>query len=571
MDWHKPQLWDTDSYMRLVRVEQLQITHDWYDATIPRSNWPYGETLHWSRLLDIILFVGASIAAPIFGSKAALFWWGMYLGPVVHIGSLAALFWAAAPLFKSDGILRLGLIFLGQAGIWSYCYIGRPDHHGILLLLFILLLGCCVRMVNEGFNPQQSGAYAGLIAAAAMWVSVESIIAVFLVLGVLTLLWVWRYDQYAGSARIFCLLLVVGSILFMTLETPPSNMVAIIYDKLSMVHVVFFAFIYLFWVQASWFACNKSVWRAGTVAVFSVLLDLVVSWLFPGFLRGPFAEIDPRIIPIWLDKVKEVQPLLIFSRNGFAQMILYLGPLIVCLPYGIYLLSKRYSNFPRVWLVYLVGLALYVPLSLFQVRWAAYAEAVMVFPVASNLNHCINFIEKQCSRIIQIWARIAFTLLFCLFSLGFGVSMSSSEVEQSVSATNVSRFLSEPNTFGATPKTILANIDFGPELLYRTPHRVVATPYHRNGDGIIFLHEVMSAQTDRDVYTLLQQRDVDLILFSSSRVNDFAEDSFYRRLLEGHRPIWLKNIELPEYVEKDIYLFSIEKNKTEPNSRREGL
>lgn len=36
------ELVDTDAYMRLVRVEQLAETGDWYDSVIHRSNYPYG-------------------------------------------------------------------------------------------------------------------------------------------------------------------------------------------------------------------------------------------------------------------------------------------------------------------------------------------------------------------------------------------------------------------------------------------------------------------------------------------------------------------------------------------------
>lgn len=63
--------------MRLLRVERLIETGAWFDHTIPRSNAPYGETLHWTRPLDVLLVAGAAPLAPVLGWREALFAWGV--------------------------------------------------------------------------------------------------------------------------------------------------------------------------------------------------------------------------------------------------------------------------------------------------------------------------------------------------------------------------------------------------------------------------------------------------------------------------------------------------------------
>jgi hypothetical protein len=35
--------------MRLLRVTHLYETGVWTDGTLPRSNWPYGESQNWTR------------------------------------------------------------------------------------------------------------------------------------------------------------------------------------------------------------------------------------------------------------------------------------------------------------------------------------------------------------------------------------------------------------------------------------------------------------------------------------------------------------------------------------------
>src|SRR5919106_1400252 len=60
---------DPDGYMRLVRVNVLLDHGNWFDHSIPRSNWPFGETLHWTRPLDVLI-IALSLPFRIFFSSA---------------------------------------------------------------------------------------------------------------------------------------------------------------------------------------------------------------------------------------------------------------------------------------------------------------------------------------------------------------------------------------------------------------------------------------------------------------------------------------------------------------------
>ena len=44
---------DTDGYMRYLRIEALLDGGEWFDPLFTRSNFPYGETSHWTRLVDV--------------------------------------------------------------------------------------------------------------------------------------------------------------------------------------------------------------------------------------------------------------------------------------------------------------------------------------------------------------------------------------------------------------------------------------------------------------------------------------------------------------------------------------
>ena len=54
--------------------------------------------------------------------------------------------------------------------------------------------------------------------------------------------------------------------------------------------------------------------------------------------------------------------------------------------------------------------------------------------------------------------------------------------------------------------------DHGPELLYRTRHAVIATPYHRNRDGIIDVHRIMTEADQAISRGLIDRRGADLLL-----------------------------------------------------------
>src|SRR5271157_1303291 len=87
----KGDLIDSDCYQRLNRVVQLHETGKWYDSVLAKSNAPYGEHLHWTRPLDVLLLTGAWLATPLAGFKDSLFWWGVLISPFLLIASLMIL------------------------------------------------------------------------------------------------------------------------------------------------------------------------------------------------------------------------------------------------------------------------------------------------------------------------------------------------------------------------------------------------------------------------------------------------------------------------------------------------
>jgi hypothetical protein len=168
---------DTDDYMRLVRVEHLWLTGAWFDSVIPRVDPPTGLALHWSRPMDVLLMAGAFLATPLLGFKSALYWWGSVISPVLLMVSIAAMAWAAAPLIPRRGLPLVALLFVAQPSIEHRYIIGRPDHHGLLILLLVLAIGYGLRVAQDP-DRRSNAVMAGLAGAMAIWVSVESLVGV---------------------------------------------------------------------------------------------------------------------------------------------------------------------------------------------------------------------------------------------------------------------------------------------------------------------------------------------------------------------------------------------------------
>jgi hypothetical protein len=109
----------------------------------------------------------------------------------------------------------------------------------------------------------------------------------------------------------------------------------------------------------------------------------------------------------------------------------------------------------------------------------------------------------------------------------------------------------------------LTFLDFGPELLYRTDYNLIATPYHRNDQGILYDYEVMAAATDEQAQAMLEERMVDLLILSpeSAERNFYAKTpdktSFYERLIAGEKPAFLEEIDLSPDMKKSFRIYRI--------------
>jgi len=559
------ELMDTDTYMRLVRVEQLAETGDWYDSVIHRSNYPYGDELHWTRPLDVMLLAGAFALTPFQGFEKGLLSWGIIISPLLGIFCLLALYWATLSVMNKNSRRLLWLLFISQSLLLQVFHFGRPDHHSLLMLLFIILLGCLFRMVNQP-DRDKYVFLGGFIAAFSLWVSVETIFAIIMVFVTLGVLWLIRGKAYARQLLLFSLSIFVFSTVFLFIERPLSALFVVEYDKISIAYL----FVFMLAVLATYLLTlirNATMFSKLLKSTLILMASGLAIWLvFPSFYQGPMAGINKALIPIWLSKVSEAQPL--WSLDPYHTTII-IGSIILFLLYLIYLVIKqRFETHFNLLIPIISGFVIFLPLGIYQIRMNYYLLLIIILLLAVFLDDIVTKVSNsKLSDISKPLLRVTVMLLFILGLPGIGVLTSLDNETKSETIQpdlkTLSSFLNDYQQTNPTAETILTFLDFGPEILYRTDFNVMAGPYHRNDQGILYIYEVMATNDFEQAWEMLNERSIDLVILcpKSSETSFYKkspdQSTFYERLIAGEKPTFLEEIDLPQKLSESFIIFKV--------------
>lgn len=551
-----------DSYMRLNRVGELVETGDWFSRTFSRSNAPWGETMHWTRALDALLVAGAAPLAPLLGWRDALHLWGVLLSPVLHLLALLALYWAVRPVLDREGRTYLGFVFLFQLAIAAHFAIGEPDHHSLLGLLFVLALGCGVRLAASGGGLRWAF-WAAAPATVAIWTSVEGLVTAAFVLGVLGLGWLAVGERFAARAAAFCGATAAGLAAVLLVERGPDFLV-VDYGAVSVVHAALFALLAGFWLLVSRHAPPRPI-RIAWAAAGAAFVAAVMRLAFPKFFAGPLAEIDPRVIGTWFQSVAEVQSPLVQADPLYAAHLVlhYAAPPIAAALFLPRLLRRTDGDARRGWLAVALALALFLPLALWQIRWSAYAQFAAAPAYAALLLAVLDRLGLRDSpppspdRALHLSRTAAIGMLrtFVVLLVASGFLLASSMLRAGLGGGErgtycrmdaMAAHLAEAYP---QPQRIMTYIFNAPELLYRSRHSVVATPYHQNEAGLLDTLDFFGAAEDGAARAIAEARGLNLVLACPKD----EESGLYRkggatlltRLEAGAAPAWLAPVALP--------------------------
>ncbi|MEM7024621.1 MAG: hypothetical protein AAF637_18880 [Pseudomonadota bacterium] len=591
---------DPDGYMRLNRVIALHDGGSWFDSRYWRINPPEGHVQHWTRPLDALLLAGGLVLEPFMGFRQGLHLWGVLFSPVCLALTLIALAWAIEPVLDRDSRLFACLALLMQPTILAYSSVGRPDHHSLLLLLFVILFGLTFRVLVDPLD-RSSARRAGAVAALSLWVSLESLTFVGCSMAILSVYWLLGDGRLGAQNRSYVWAMTGTLLLGVLIERGPADLFAIENDRLSILHVVFFFLVGLFWLLAASLGRPNDVWdgrRArvamhrsrpfarpeptrvrsrgiigrGLLAVAGVAgVGFAMLVLFPELAEGPLGEVDPLYKELRLDRIVEIQPLISIERvvtgrfgeiaNRVVQVV---GIAFVAVPFLFLMLSRPRVPGRRVWAALALALAVFLPLTFYQIRWSSYAQVLLVIPYAALVAWLLAGIADRVppSRLPLIRPLIIVAALF--WPIGSAQFMPQQEIVTANEGCPIDRAGTWLNGIGPSG-TILALADYGPELLYRTQHHVLSIPNHRPQPGFNSAHRALAATDPQVARAELGRHGVDWVLLcpgivESDHFLDGRQDtgSLYQQLIDGQGPLWLQPVVLPAELADSMRLYAFE-------------
>ena len=589
---------DSDAYMRLARVLQLHDAGAWFDPREPRINPPEGHVQHWTRVLDALLLAGAWPLQPLLGFERALHLWGVLISPALLALAVVAIGWAGAPALDRDARLLACLVLLIQPIVLAYTSVGRPDHHSLLLLLALLLIGLSARLAAAP-QDRRAAVLAGTVAAIAVWVSPEALTFVAVSLAALGLFWLAGVPGLARANRAYLLATTGALAIALLIERGPTDLLAIESDRLSVVHLVLFALIAGFWSVMSLaepadassadrpstggrptpflrlpFLSGAGVAPATGRALAAVAgvgaLAAIMALAFPDLRQGPLGQVDPLYDRIRLQNIIEIQPLLrtdwmASGRIGEAleRLIKAVGIGLIALPCLGILLARSSGAAWRFWATVALALLVFLPLAFHQVRWASYAEAFLVWPYAAAIAWLLGRLSRA-SGGAGVVLRPLVIVAALFWPLVLAATLPQQIVESAGRACPLDRLVAVLDRAAPAPQTLLAYADYGSELLYRTPHRVLAIPNHRPQPGFAATYRILTATDEALARAELARFGVDWILLCPSAterslfaVPGAAGTTFYERLADGEPPPWLRPLPLEDDLAEAARLFEV--------------
>jgi hypothetical protein len=540
---------DGDSYLRLVRVRDLLGGGGWFDAQIPRANAPFGFTPHWTRLYDLVLAAIALPLTPFRPVAEAVHVAGLAVGPVFHLLTALALAWAARPLLGAWGGALAGTLMAVHPAVLHITSVGVADHHGLFLLLVCIASGFFIRSLLCSGARQGHGLAAGAVLSLGVWVGVETFlfIAVVLAVGAMT----WLVGAPEGTRRNVALTtgLVVGVALSLAAERGSKALWATDLDRISLFHLGLAACAALAWFIIALIERNTAPSTGAKSRIGSGLAGLAagisaLGAMSPWFGNGLFSTTPPEVLVVF-SRVVEFQPL------GFGrEFLIFLGGVPLALPWLGWRALRAERAERWAWLSLVLALAVFVVVTLAWRRFAFYTAPF----VAVGLSGLV--VGRGWS-----WLASGAALLAVAVPLASGGWWGArASVREGCSISSLVDHL-DRTEHSPRPLTILGAAEIGPELLYRTRHRVVATMHHGNRDGLIDSLRILRATNDDEALRKVRERKIDLIVLCPAltgkhyaRPGDPPE-LLYRRLLAGRGPLWLAPPSSPPGMDTSFLLY----------------
>jgi len=539
---------DTDDAMRLVQTRDLLSGQSWFDRRQARLAPPEGVEMHWSRLPDAALAGLILVAQPFLGAadaeRFAVAAWPLLL----YLAWYALLFSLGRRLAggREGGLIALFLGFLAIPATGQFLP-ARIDHHGLQIVLVFAFLTSLLRMRETPW----AGATAGAVGALMLRIGLETLPILLAAEIALAWLWACEPDRLSKALRLHGLAFAGVAVLGLPATSPVSGWWDVHCDSFSIVYVAAAALAGGVWLlgTAAGRRLASPYRRFGLLAAAGTAGVLLLLLLFPECRSGPYGMVDHRLDALWLSNVREAQSASDLFRKSPIKLLVFMGFALVGLA-GLVAAVRSIGSEPgRRFDWALIGACLLAACAtaLWQIRGAFFANALAVLPAAFLVG---RLLEKT-RRLPLAPQRLggALCVLALLNGLPFALIDRLAEGEKK-SGQDFDAQCRNPGAMatlaGLPPSLVLSGIDLGPTILLRTPHAVLAAPYHRNTKALSTAIEAWTAAPET-AHTYLVERGVELVAFCPGEAGIVifgrkAPDGLAAKLLAGDEPSWLEPV-----------------------------
>lgn len=459
---------DTDSYARVSRIEAMLEAGRVLQYT-PRDNSGLNIALHWTHLLDAMIFLLVLPLRLFFPLPEALRLAGAAIGPLSTAMVAMAAFQAVRLAAGSGRNAITSAVLAALApGIVAYGAFGRADHHVVLAAIAVIMPALAYVAGASGRGLTLAVA-AGVLGGLGEWMSPEALPFVLFAWGIAAL----RDVEAGRRVGPRTLALAVGHLAVLALglliDAPASGRLAHEVDRLSLVYVELAAgMVVVPLILRRFVPAPASLWPASILAG-AILAAPLIAWIahYPGVLKGAGGIFSAEAIERVWQYVAEMQP--VSSADNLGLMII-LPALVLALSLGALLWRSRTPM-----ALLLAGFAVFlIFIGIKHVRFAMYPQLAAVVA----LGVVIEIVTRRGA--MGAW-RLA--LVAAWFGLLAGPYVLSSILPSHDRAARQGgacdpRLLArdlEP----LAGQIVLTPFSDAPEILYFTHMVTVAGPYHR--------------------------------------------------------------------------------------------
>jgi len=567
--WHE-NLWGTDAYARLLRVEQLNESGGWYDPVLRRFNAPYGLAMHWTRPMDALLYIGGAIGSLGAGFHDALHFWALVLPPMLAVVSLLVLYWGTRPFLSGTGFLCAALLFVLQQGTTYEFAIGNADHHALLLTVMVVSFAAMLRYLHD--TAPAVLAVCAVAGGGAVWITPEGLLVVIPSMATLGLLWMTGRGTTRSIFR-YCLYFCITVWVALVIERA-ATLTAVEFDRLSLVHALLatglLAGAALLHAASRRIVCAMAWQRALTGACVAGAALLPVVWMFPGLAQHPFDHVDPYVRRTLLDWISMERSLWPRDTSSTFEFLLLVLPGIVATIYcTVVLITGPDSKRPR-HLLYLAGLIIYIPYAISTARGIMLLHTWVVMPWAEMLLALVRGtlrVYRRDSRVnVMLAAAVGCVVFAGHWGIAFGFAAAASarvnfKLVPACDFGEIAPYLRDERV--VSDQAVLTSLTDAPEIAYRTQFAVVNAPYHRNATGIRDGFEAMFGPSEEKAKDIFTRRHITHILWCRNvpgmwkSVFRSAPNALLTRLFTFRAPDWLRPVPLPRELSQRFVFYRV--------------